>query len=267
MEISPQSIRYANQVFPIKNIASAQLVERNYKGELTKEATRSSRKTSLGLTIGSGVLAALLLSADSNASYWGIIPILVCIVSFFGCILEADAIDTEYAIELTTNSGKSSLFWTRDEGFADKVRNAIFAALDGNDDARYSVNIDNRTIVDQSVNTSVTNNNIVNDYSINVKHYEGMSEEQMSFFHDNISTALTKIGEAVEKTSQPELVQQLEKLVATLNEEKPEPTKVSKAWNGFKSLCDTYESFDTVGKLVKEYGGLVTAGVAMLQQI
>lgn len=143
----------------------------------------------------------------------------------------------------------------------------VFAALEGSDDARYSVNIDNRTIVDQSVNTSVTNNNIVNDYSINVKHYEGMAEEQMSFFHDHISTALSKLGEAVEKTSQPELVQQLEKLVATLNEAKPEPTKVSKAWNGFKSLCDTYESFETVGKLVKEYGGLVTAGVAMLQQI
>lgn len=263
MLISAQSIRHEEQILPIKNIASARLVERKFRGKITE--LEQGKRTSLVLLAGLGYVILTAISFREALEFGFLVGILG-----FWMLIQIPVIkdkDIEYGVELTTNSGKTSLFWTPDRDFAEQVKNAIFTALEGNDDLRYSVNIDNRTIVDQSVNTSVTNNKIVNDYSINVKHYEGMSEEQMSFFHDNISTALTKLGEAVEKTSQPELVQQLEKLVATLNEEKPEPTKVSKAWNGFKALCDGYESFDTVSKLVKEYGGLVTAGVAMLQQV
>src|SRR5690606_8323944 len=101
----------------------------------------------------------------------------------------------EFGIELLSNSGGMTLFWSRDESFMGKVRDLVFEALTTSSRTfNYNVNIDNKNIMDNSVNILDKSTNTFLDYSINFNAYEGLSKEQVAFLNGQFNEALNELG-------------------------------------------------------------------------
>ena len=260
MEITSKSIRYNSQIFPVKNIANSRLVEKPHRGDETKAAEGRNQKVFRGylvfLLVAILVLTVMYLPmASTRRTSFGEEIGGAFIFSFLTAIIPAILIhsifvknifmektdpplDKIYGIELVTNSGSSNLFWNEDEDFVRKVGEKIFAVLEGEDDVSLTVNLDNRTILDAS---STTNNTTINhnyDYSIQVKQYEGIQPEAMSYFTDTLSKNLEELGAKIESVNSPELQADMQALVSEFNEKKPNPSVISSLWNRVKQLGD-----------------------------
>lgn len=260
MEITSKSIRYNSQIFPVKNIANSRLVEKPHRGDETKAAEDQNHKVFRNyLVLFFGAVVFLTIKYFPEFGSYGtslvedvvtafvtlfaisIVPAILLYTIFVRNIffLKTDPpLDKIYGIELVTNSGSSNLFWNEDQNFVRKVGEKIFAVLEGEDDVALTVNLDNRTILDAS---STTNNTTINhnyDYSIQVKQYEGIQPEAMSYFTDTLSKNLEDLGAKIESVNSPELQADMQALVSEFNEKKPNPSVISSLWNRVKQLGD-----------------------------
>lgn len=255
MKITRDAIRYENQLFPMKNIASAKL--------MSADVTRPQRakvvwRRRLVLLVGA-LLAAGYASAaapwDTQAKVigWGIAGALILAMLYRGTRTV-----THYALQLQTNAGAHELFWSDDRAFMERVRDIVFDALStSNPNFAYNVNIENQQINNQS--SSVTVNHVINnyDYSIHTTNMQ-LPEDAKIYIRETVNPALTDVAREVEATGNEALIAALREVVEALKAPKPERSRILKLWDGFRSACEAYGSISTAATAAAAVYGLAS---------
>ncbi|MBE7734351.1 DUF6232 family protein [Devosia faecipullorum] len=280
MEITSDAIKLNNQIYPTKNISSARMVERQVT-DFDKGAAYFWRLLRLGIVgvvliffavqfvnsyARQSALAPLYYVPGLGELVWTLDQFIPLILGVAGAFLVLRGLKRrrkkvqEYGVELLSNSGGMTLFWSRDLSFMEAVRDLVFRALTTSSSAfSYNINIDQRKIEDNSIN--VTDNSVVNnyDYSVRFERYDGLSSEQLKFLNGEFNAALTELGGVLAKGSHnEELEAELKNLVGVLRSQNPEKGKLRAAWGRLKGMCDVWDTGATIGTIVSTVGMGVT---------
>ncbi|CAH0341472.1 DUF6232 family protein [Rhizobium sp. CECT 9324] len=260
MEITGEAIRLDNQIFPTKNISSARMVEKDIKvPESDKDYTKRMVRN---LAIGVILMLVGIANKDHEDNQAISLVGLICGAYFIFFTWKRKFFDAkQYGIELLSNSGTMTLFWSRDLEFMTQVRDVIFKALTTSSTTlHYNVNIDNKKIFDNSLNITEKSTTNIYDYSIRFTKNEGISDEQLQFLNGEFNNTLRELGKAAEASRNTDLEGELKNLVQILRSNNPEKTKIRNAWAKVKGVCEVWETGEDVQKIISTLG----AGIATI---
>lgn len=281
IRITNEIIQIGLKSYPTKNISS---FEKTQKGEMRREEdqwkTRWSALKDLMIPyiVVSVVLLLMLTALKYTPENYALavsfvfLPVFlvwVVLTSMFIVTIRT-TMEREvsiYAVRLSV-SGETIDIWTNDEGFRDRIYDAVEKAITHSARVNYTVNVEKQEIVNNNqthIDQSTTNNY---DYSINFNRYEGLSEAQLRFLSTEFNDALSRLAQDLRHEGDDELRQQLDELVATLkasSEHAKDAGRLKKSWARFKGLCEVYDLSQsalglvgTIGKGVDIVTGLVT---------
>lgn len=125
MKITNDAITLNNQIYPTKNISSARMVER--KSHTFQKGWPYFQRVVTFMAIGI-FLAVFGFNAEIEPLL-GLAAMIAGVIVFFRGFVRPRTEGKEYGIELLSNSGGMTLFWSRDQEFMIQVRDLIFAAL------------------------------------------------------------------------------------------------------------------------------------------
>lgn len=247
MKITNDAITLNNQIYPTKNISSARMVER--KSHTFQKGWPYFQRVVTFMAIGI-FLAVFGFNAEIEPLL-GLAAMIAGVIVFFRGFVRPRTEGKEYGIELLSNSGGMTLFWSRDQEFMIQVRDLIFAALTSSGNAfNYTVNIDNKKIEDHSVNVLDRSVHHVYDYSVHFAQHQGISVDQLNFLNGQFNEALKELGNFVRDHRNEELQKELQSLVTILRAQNPDKGKLKTAWGRLKDICDVWETGDTVKSIL-----------------
>lgn len=275
MEITNDSITYANRVYPVRNISSAAMVERTVERGI-RDADYVARKKRLlkfaAWVGGFGVVYMIMPNLFAGLLYpLGILPPFVVWNGHVFLFIGAAAVVlnalrrpiikvTEYGVELQTNAGSISLIWSPDRPFIERLKEIIFRAISSSgSQVQYTVNVDNREFRDLSQNTFNTTNNVTFDYSISFTEHKGISPEQLQFLSGAFNTAMKDLAASLAAGGGDATLAELRALREEMAKPAPDRTALQRAYDRLKATCEAHETATTTAGLL----GTIWTGVSM----
>lgn len=260
MKITADAITLENQIYPTKNISSAKMITKDTKVELQGDERNAAMKQTAIWFVASLVVAYVCFFMIGGLVFviLGIFALLFLIGSALEFFQTPTKTQKEYGLELLTNAGAVSLFWSSNEEFMQEVKEAVFEAIStSSDNPNYYVNIEKQEISDNS--TVTINNTVINnfDYSIQEHHHAGLSKEDLAFLTGEFNTEIARLGEAIEGSKNDEMIEQYRAIVEGFNTPEPDGGVLLKGWKRLKSLCEGYEVAATLGSA----GATILSGI------
>lgn len=286
MKITADAILLDDQIYPTKNISSARMIEREpdyfeekeiYLKRLAKTIPALTFIFILGICFvfvdifRSSLMQILeFVGVSDNFSFYlailiGAILIFLIPRNWKRMVKRRLIPRREYGIELLSNSGGLTLFWSVDKDFMGKVRDLVFDALTTSSRSlSYNVNIETKNIEDNSTNIYDSDVHIY-DFSITYNQYEGLTEDQVSFMTKQFNEALSELRHLSETKNANEAInEKIEELADALRNDQPDKSNIKNAWEQLKGACDVWSTGETVTRLIATIGTGIASLVGVL---
>ncbi|MDK2082877.1 DUF6232 family protein [Aliarcobacter butzleri] len=240
LKISNQLIEYGNSVYPMRNIASTNLVEKVLNEKKFEGQKVMIVSILMFLTIFFGTTITTILG-------------IAGIIGFFVSLKMYKNIEHKYyGLALVTNGGTNDLLYSQDKEFISKIGEIIKKAMIENGDVQFNIHIGDKTFIDNS-KTEITHN-ITNNIDLKVEHHHGLSKEDLAFLMGDFKTTIEKLYSEIANIKDAQLSkEELDNIVSEINSKNPDVSKIKKSWNLIKTACDGYGTLTTLG----DFGSMI----------
>ncbi|MCT7604415.1 DUF6232 family protein [Aliarcobacter butzleri] len=236
LKITNQLIEFGSAVYPMRNIASTNIVEK-----IVNEIVFTGKKVVL-------ISLVMFLTIFFGTSFTTIVGIIGIVGIVIGSKMSKTIVHKYYGLALVTNGGTSDLLFSEDREFILKISRIITNAMIENKSVQYNIHIGDKNFIDNS------QTKIINNINLNVEHHHGLSKEDLEFLMGNFKSTMEKLYSEISNIKEAQVSkEELENIVNEINSKEPNVSKIKKSWDIIKKACDGYDTISTLS----DFGSMI----------
>ncbi|AZL53772.1 hypothetical protein EI285_03930 [Aliarcobacter skirrowii] len=238
LNITNNLIEIGNSVYPVRNIASTKIIEKNF---LKHEYYGGNGKLA--------IISFLMIITIFFGTIFTTIVAILGAYGFYKSLKKSRYIPYNYyGLSLVTNGGTSDLLFSDDKEFILKISKIISNALIEKQNIQYSIHIGDKNFIDNS-KTQITNN-----INLHVEHHQGLSKEDLEFLMGDFKYTMEKLYSELSNIKEAQVSkEELENIVNEINSKEPNVSKIKKSWEIIKKACDGYDTITTLS----DFGSMI----------